>query len=226
MNCTTEASAASTSSVSAIPACCGCVLCSKHAFLERVRDEVDAQYGAEPISPDDVAALVLAIAAAEAPSLSAFMADRPAVAQMREFAVHRSLCQLRSRSAHLGDSPAPGYGQVRAGDDPDRRVRERKAAMHAELFADSMRASDWIRPMTPISTPCPAPLFRSSILYRSSVCIDVGGCARGAPRTVRDVFCRTHDTLRSGVATIRPSRGCAVLRRTCARGRVASDGRA
>jgi hypothetical protein len=83
-------------------------------------------------------------APAEAPSLSTYMETAGDLAQMREFAIHRSLYQLKEADPHTWAIPrvtgaakallvhiqADEYG---AGD---------VAAMHSTLFADTLRALD------------------------------------------------------------------------------------
>jgi len=111
----------------------------ERAFLSQLRTEIGP---IELPGGDTAGALVALLDGATGPSLSAFMADRGSVDQLREFCIHRSAYQLKEADPHTfaiprlsGDAKAAmveiqydEYGSGRAG------------AMHAELFATTMDA--------------------------------------------------------------------------------------
>ncbi len=117
----------------------------ERALLARVRERVTRRFGSRVVrQPDGVAEALLALASGDGPSLSAYMCDRGTIEQMREFAVHRSLYQLKEADPHTwaiprlaGDAKAALVGiqsDEYGGGNADR--------MHAELFAATLRALD------------------------------------------------------------------------------------
>jgi Iron-containing redox enzyme len=74
----------------------------EQAFLERLREEC----GQAPVSGADIEADLQALLEAPGgPSLSAYMERRGSIAEMREFAVHRSAYQLKEADPHTWAIP-------------------------------------------------------------------------------------------------------------------------
>jgi hypothetical protein len=87
------------------------------------------------------AGLRAAVADAVGPSLSAYMAERGTLGQMREFAVHRSAWQLKEADPHTWGIPRL-TGRAKAAIveiQGDEYGGGAESAMHSVLFADTMR---------------------------------------------------------------------------------------
>jgi hypothetical protein len=103
---------------------------------------VASQVGDEPWRGDVAHELRRIVEAADGPSLSAHMAERGTLEQMREFAVHRSAYQLKEADPHtwaiprLAGGPKAAMIEIQA----DEYGGGVEAAMHATLFADTMSA--------------------------------------------------------------------------------------
>jgi hypothetical protein len=112
------------------------------AFLARVRDRVEQRFGPAPVGSTAVSDELRRLAAGDGPSVSAYMAARGTLDQMREFAVHRAPYQLKEADAHtwviprLAGSAKAAVVEIQA----DEYGNGRPPAMHSELFADTMRA--------------------------------------------------------------------------------------
>jgi hypothetical protein len=112
------------------------------AFLARVRERVQRRFGPAPLDAAGVFEELRRLATGDGPSVSAFMATRGSLEQMREFAVHRAPYQLKEADPHtwviprLAGSAKAAVVEIQA----DEYGNGRRAAMHAELFADTMRA--------------------------------------------------------------------------------------
>ena len=114
----------------------------ERSFVSRLVDELD---GSERLSASAVLPALRQLASAtNGPSLSRFMAEHGTREHMREFCVHRSVYQLKEADPHTwliprlsGRSKAAAatiqYDEYGAGD---------AAAMHSQLFAETMRALD------------------------------------------------------------------------------------
>ena len=94
-----------------------------------------------PMPVDDVEAeLHRMIAAAAGPSLSAYMAERGTLEQLREFAIHRSAYQLKEADPHtwviprLTGGPKAAVVEIQADEYGGGSERE----MHASLFRETM----------------------------------------------------------------------------------------
>jgi hypothetical protein len=112
------------------------------AFLVRLRERVDRRYGAAPVAADGVATELRRLASADGPSVSGYMADSGTLAQMREFAVHRAPYQLKEADPHTWVIPRLA-GEAKAAVveiQADEYGNGRRSRVHAELFADTMRA--------------------------------------------------------------------------------------
>lgn len=112
-------------------------------FEQRLQEEI----GPAPLglSPSQVAATMRSLAApGDAPSLSAHIQERGTKAEVRELAVHRSAYQLKEADPHTWGIPRL-RGRAKAAL-VDIQIGEygggRPDAMHARLFADTMRALD------------------------------------------------------------------------------------
>jgi hypothetical protein len=111
----------------------------EHAFLERLFDTVGVP---EAERPDNVLPELRAIAMGDGPSLSRYVLERCSLDEVREFCVHRSAYQRKEADPHTWVIPrlrgrakatavAIQYDEYGAGN---------ARAMHAELFATTMRA--------------------------------------------------------------------------------------
>jgi hypothetical protein len=108
------------------------------AFEGAVREAVGPPAGG---SPDQVTERLRAFASSSGgPSLSAHMAQRGTLQEMREFAIHRSAYQLKEADPHtwaiprlIGRSKA-ALVDIQTGEYGDGRPE----ALHAQLFADTM----------------------------------------------------------------------------------------
>jgi hypothetical protein len=112
------------------------------AFLTRLRGEVERTHGSEPIRSHDVSQRLVELAHAGGPSLSAFMVEHGTLTHMRDFAVHRSLYQLKEADPHTWAIPRL-HGAAKAAlieIQADEYGLGRVEAMHCELFACTMRA--------------------------------------------------------------------------------------
>lgn len=115
------------------------------AALER-RFERDLCAAVGPVDHNigDVAGALLDCTSWPGPSLSRWCFDHATLHEMREFAIHRSAYQLKEADAHtwaiprLSGRPKAALVEIQRGEYGDGRVE----AMHAELFADTMRALD------------------------------------------------------------------------------------
>jgi len=113
------------------------------ARLEReLLAEISGRVGPIDVPAEGVVGELLSITNASRPSLSAWCEQHATLAEMREFAIHRSAYQAKEADPHTwavprltGRSKAAlveiQYGEYGNG---------RAPAMHAELFADTMRA--------------------------------------------------------------------------------------
>ena len=108
------------------------------SFMERLTDEV----GPLPAPTDIPRQLHEILEAATGPSLSAYVSEHGTLAQLREFAVHRSAYQLKEADPHtwaiprLWGSPKAAMVQIQF----DEYGGGEAAAAHASLFADTMMA--------------------------------------------------------------------------------------
>ncbi len=114
------------------------------AMEERFEGEVRALVGALPSVPPDGVGRALAdlVAADDGPSLAKFLERKATLAQFREFAVHRSIYQLKEADPHTWAIPRLG-GRAKAAlveIQADEYGGGRAEWMHAVLFARSMRA--------------------------------------------------------------------------------------
>ena len=112
------------------------------AFVARIVDEI----GAPPaLSPGAVLPALRAIASERSgPSLSGFMAHSGTREQMREFCVHRSAYQRKEADPHTWLIPRL-HGRAKAATvaiQHDEYGEGRASAIHAELFATTMRELD------------------------------------------------------------------------------------
>jgi hypothetical protein len=109
------------------------------AFDARLREEV----GTTAENERDVVAALAAIAAdARGPSLSSYLSTHGTLDQVREFAVHRSAYQLKEADPHTWGIPRL-HGRVKAAlveIQTGEYGNGVAADVHAELFADTMRA--------------------------------------------------------------------------------------
>jgi hypothetical protein len=94
------------------------------------------------VAADDLDLAIRAIAEDEGPSLSMYLRAQAGLEQYREFLIHRSAYQLKEADPHswaiprLFGSPKAALIEIQH----DEYGRGRADWMHAELFADSMRA--------------------------------------------------------------------------------------
>jgi hypothetical protein len=111
------------------------------AFLARLLDECEPSSSASVDVESEVARLV---EAASGPAVSSFMSEHGSLAQMREFAMHRSAYQRKEADPHTWAIPRLD-GEAKAAlvriqaDEYGQGVRR---AMHLELFAQTMLALD------------------------------------------------------------------------------------
>lgn len=107
------------------------------AFEGRLRDTIDDV----PVASEDVLPALVDLAIADGPSLSAHMAERGSLFQMREFAIHRSAYQLKEADPHtwaiprLSGRAKAALVDIQVGEYGDGIASD----VHAELFADTMR---------------------------------------------------------------------------------------
>lgn len=107
------------------------------AFETRLRDVV----GSGHCAPSDVMPTLSKIAAADGPSVSAHMDEVGTLAEMREFAVHRSAYQLKEADPHtwaiprLAGRAKAALVDIQTGEYGDGVADQ----MHSELFATTMR---------------------------------------------------------------------------------------
>jgi Iron-containing redox enzyme len=107
------------------------------AFERRLRDAI----GDVRVASEDVLPALVDLAIADGPSLSAHMADRGSLSQMREFAIHRSAYQLKEADPHtwaiprLSGPAKAALVDIQVGEYGDGIASE----VHAELFAETMR---------------------------------------------------------------------------------------
>jgi heme oxygenase-like protein len=108
-------------------------------FVRRIADEIGP---IPPIAAAELAPALLDLAAGDGPSLSGFLYERGTRLQMREFLIHRSIYQRKEADPHTWAIPRM-RGRAKAAmvtiqnDEYGDGVTE---AMHAELFATTMRA--------------------------------------------------------------------------------------
>ncbi|HEY3833314.1 MAG TPA: iron-containing redox enzyme family protein [Acidimicrobiia bacterium] len=114
----------------------------QRAFLARTQDVVEQRFGRAPVAAPGVADELRAIATADGPSVSAFMASEGTLQHMREFAVHRSAYQLKEADPHTWAIPRLA-GRSKAAlvrIQTDEYGNGREPLLHSTLFADTMRA--------------------------------------------------------------------------------------
>src|SRR4051812_8147663 len=107
-------------------------------FLEGLRDAVG-----RPTPPVDIeAALHELIASADGPSLSSYVLEHGTLEQVREFAVHRSIYQLKEADPHTWGIPRlDGVAKAAmAAIQADEYGNGEATAMHSSLFARTMEA--------------------------------------------------------------------------------------
>ena len=104
--------------------------------------ELVSQIGPTPSGGDVAAELHRIVGEAGGPSLSAYMAERGTLEQMREFAVHRSAYQLKEADPHTWAIPrlAGGPKAAMVEIQTDEYGGGVEADMHSTLFADTMAA--------------------------------------------------------------------------------------
>jgi hypothetical protein len=108
-------------------------------FLGALTEEVGSVSAS---GPDDVRAALDAIAHGEGPSLSAWIDERGTVAHLREFAVHRSIYQLKEADPHTFALPRLAAGRAKSAFleiQADEYGNGRPGRAHQELFAVTMR---------------------------------------------------------------------------------------
>lgn len=112
------------------------------SLLDRVAADVDAP--ARDIDPADADVELRALASDGGPSLSAYVERNGTVAQLREFAIHRSIYQLKEADPHSFAIPrVTGVAKAAlVAIQRDEYGDGRPADMHATLFANTMRALD------------------------------------------------------------------------------------
>jgi hypothetical protein len=116
------------------------------AAEERFEREVRAVVGALPtVTPDGVGrALVDLVDADDGPSLARYLERRATLAQFREFAVHRSIYQLKEADPHTWAIPRLG-GRAKAAlveIQVDEYGGGQLARMHSELFRGALAGLD------------------------------------------------------------------------------------
>jgi hypothetical protein len=122
-------------------------LIALRSSLERsfVQCLFDALGPATPVPPSGVVPALRELASgSDGPSLSTFIAERGRVEHMREFCVHRSSYQLKEADPHTWMIPRL-RGRAKAAAvtiQYDEYGEGRADAMHAELFATTMRSLD------------------------------------------------------------------------------------
>jgi hypothetical protein len=124
------------------PALLGVRRVLEDALLAGLTDEVGAPPGAA--GHEVLPAIDAFVAADDGPSLSAFLEQRGTYEQMREFLVHRSAYQLKEADPHTWALPrlTGATKAAFAAIQHDEYGEGRAEAMHAELFARTMRAFD------------------------------------------------------------------------------------
>jgi len=112
----------------------------ERGFESEVRSETSLGLG-RLADADDVVRQLESIAAAGGPSLSQWVLEHGTCHEMREFAIHRSAYQLKEADPHtwavprLRGVPKAALVEIQHGEYGEGRA----PAMHAELFADTMR---------------------------------------------------------------------------------------
>src|SRR4051794_18863877 len=119
-------------------------LLRERARLERafMRDLKIATNGMRPVEPNAVAGRLRDLAASDGPSLSKWCERHATLEQMREFAIHRSLYQLKEADPHSFAIPRVS-GAAKAAllkIQYDEYGAGCAAEVHATLFGDTMRA--------------------------------------------------------------------------------------
>lgn len=112
------------------------------AFLRRLRAEIDARFGSDRIAPANVASELRALTTGNGPSVSAFLAEHGTMEHVRDFAVHRSIYQLKEADPHTWAIPRL-RGPAKAAlveIQSDEYGGGNEHAMHCELFAGTLRA--------------------------------------------------------------------------------------
>lgn len=113
----------------------------ERAFIDRLVEEIGAPH---PVPAPAVAPAFHALANGDGPSLSGHLLEHGTREQIREFLVHRSLYQRKEADPHTWTIPRVA-GRVKAAmvsiqyDEYGEGISD---AMHAELFATTMRALD------------------------------------------------------------------------------------
>jgi hypothetical protein len=123
------------------PALLGARRALEDALLARLVDEVGPVPG---VRAPEVIPAIDALVDGDGPSLSAFVEERGTYEQMREFLVHRSAYQLKEADPHTWAIPRL-TGATKAAFvaiQHDEYGEGRAPAVHAQLFADTMRAFD------------------------------------------------------------------------------------
>ncbi|MGY1616431.1 iron-containing redox enzyme family protein [Geodermatophilus sp. SYSU D00691] len=111
------------------------------AFERALRRAVPLPPRPEPAAPAVAAALFTMTGADDGPSLSAFLARRATVEQLREFLVHRSVYELKEADPHtwalprLSGRPKAALAELQA----DEYGGGRPERVHATLYARTMR---------------------------------------------------------------------------------------
>jgi hypothetical protein len=108
-------------------------------FLDAVRVEVGP---VEARTPAEVRAALLGAAGGDGPSLSGWMEERGTLDQLREFATHRSLYQLKEADPHSWALPRLPAGRAKAAFveiQADEYGNGRPGEAHQELFAATLR---------------------------------------------------------------------------------------
>ena len=117
------------------------VLAARAMLEARFEQALRASVSPSSSKVDAVAAVRAAVDSATGPSLSRYMSTRGTLEEMREFAIHRSAYQLKEADPHTWALPRL-YGRAKAAlaeiQFDEYGVGE-QAAMHSELFADTMR---------------------------------------------------------------------------------------
>ena len=110
------------------------------AFDRRLREELGPQPAVPPGGVE--VALRQTIADGSGPSLSAYMQEQGTLAQMREFAAHRSAYQLKEADPHTWGIPRFSHGPKAAFVEIqfDEYGQGVEARMHSSLFAATMEA--------------------------------------------------------------------------------------
>jgi hypothetical protein len=116
------------------------------AFLGALHAAVEPSVATDPLRPADaVEALRRLVDASDGPSLSTYAAEQATLDQLREFAIHRSLYQLKEADPHTWAIPRLPPSRGKAAllrlqfDEYGEGLPGRS---HAELFAETLRALD------------------------------------------------------------------------------------